>query len=553
MKNAKAVSRMLVVGILIVVIVIAGVLGYILTKPAAPAVKDTLIMGTTDSVETTLDPANAYDYFGEEIISSLGSPLVTYKPGATGVASDIVPALATSWSVSPDGLTWTFNLRQGAKYDDGTEFNATDVKFTFDRGMGIADPDGSFVGIGYSDIIDSITVVSQYVVQFNLKIPFGAFLSLMAYQDSCIVDPKYGPMHGTSWNESDVIQYVAGNPRASNPMGLGPYTLTSWTRVAGKDTSMELTANPNYWDAGYPQTKHIIINFYADSADLALAITSGAVDMAYRQLAPTDITSMMSNANLKVWSGPGLIQYLCFQEKYAPFNDVHVRQAVAAAINRTALVQTVFQGNAKELYSMIPIGMLGHTDAFQTLGDANYTYTQQVLGSLGYNAHNKLSFTLWYETSGHYTLSAEQALVLKSSLEASGVISVTLQGLDWAAYGSARRAETMQAYIMGWYPDYIDPDDYIFPFLHSGAAGNSWLHENYADPAMDTLIEWARGNTTEAARTSLYGQINSLMVQDCPTVPLFQGNAYAVTKTNVQGVYLDASQMWRHWLVYATP
>jgi peptide/nickel transport system substrate-binding protein len=551
MKDAKAVSRMLIVGILIVVIVIAGAAGYFLTRPK-PAVKDTLIMGTTDSVETTLDPANAYDYFGEEIISSLSSPLVTYKPGATGVASDIVPALATSWSVSSDGLHWTFNLRQGVKYDDGTEFNATDVKFTFDRGMGIADPDGSFVGIGYSDIIDSITVVSKYVVEFNLKIPFGAFLSLMAYQDSYMVDPKYGPMHGTSWNESDVVQYVAGNPRASNPMGLGPYTLKSWTRVAGKDTSMELTADPNYWDTGYPQTKNIIINFYADSADLALAITSGAVDMAYRQLAPTDITSMRSNTNLKVWNGPGLIQYLCFQEKYAPFNDVHVRQAVAAAVNRTALVQTVFQGNAKELYSMIPIGMLGHTDAFQTLGDANYSYTKQVLASLGYNANNKLAFTLYYETSGHYALSAEQALVLKSSLEASGVISVTLSGLDWAAYGNARRAETMQAYIMGWYPDYIDPDDYIFPFLHSGAAGNSWLHENYADPTMDTLIEWARANTTDTARTSLYGQINNLMVQDCPTVPLFQGYAYAVTKTNVQGIYLDASQMWRHWLISAT-
>jgi peptide/nickel transport system substrate-binding protein len=550
MKDVKAVSRMLIVVILIVVIVIALVAGYILSRP--PAVKDTLIMGTTDSVETTLDPANAYDYFGEEIINSLGSTLVTYKPGATGALSDYVPALATSWNASSDGLHWTFNLRQGVKYDDGTEFNATDVKFTFDRGMGIADPDGSFVGIGFSDIIDSVTVVSKYVVEFNLKIPFGAFLSLMSYQDTCIVDPKYGPMHGTSWNVSDVVQYVDGNARASNPMGLGPYTLTSWTRPGGKDTSMELTANPNYWDTSLPKTKHIIINFYADRAGLYLAMTSGAVDMAYRQLAPTDVTSARSNTNLKVWSGPGLIQYLCFQEKYAPFNDMHVRQAVAAAVNRTALVQTVFQGNAKELYSMIPIGMLGNTNAFQTLGDANYSYTKQVLASLGYNENHKLAFTLWYETSGHYTLSAEQALVLKSSLEASGVISVTLSGLDWAAYGSARRAETMQAYIMGWYPDYIDPDDYIFPFLHTGAAGNLWLHTNYADPWMNTLIEWARGNTTEAARTSLYGQINNLQVQDSPIVPLFQGNAYAVSKTNVQGIYLDASQIWRHWLISAT-
>jgi len=549
-KNTNAVSRILIAGILIVVILIAGVVGYILATPKT-TVKNTLIMGTTDSVETCLDPARAYDYFGWEIIQSLGCPLVEYKAGATGAASDIVPSLATSWSSSADGLQWTFNLRQGVKYADGTEFTADDVKYTFDRGIGISDPDGAFVGIGYGDIIQNVTVVSKYVVQFNLKIPFAAFLSLMACQASYIVDPKYAPMAGSSWSVSDVVVYKDGDARGSNPMGLGPYTLTTWTRVAGKDTELDLTANPNYWNAGsgYPKTTNIVIKFYADSSDLALAITSGDVDVAFRQLASTDITNMMSNTNLHVWNGTGaFIQYLCLQEKYAPFNNAQIRQAVAAAINRTDLVQTVFQGQAQPLYSLIPNGMFGHTDAFQTLGDANYTYTRQVLAQYGYNENNKLTFTLWYETSGHYPQSAQQALVLQSSLEASGVISVTLQGLDWAAYHNARTGETMQAYIMGWYPDYIDPDDYIQPFLQS--AGDSWLHENYANSQMDQLVQWARANTTTATRENLYGQIQNLMVQDCPIVPLYQSTAYAVTKTNVHGVYLDITQDWRHWLVY---
>ena len=550
-KNTNAVSRILIAGVLIVVIVIAGVVGYILTTPKT-TVKNTLIMGTTDSVETCLDTARAYDYFGWEIIQSLGCPLVEYRAGSTGAASDLVPSLATSWSSSADGLQWTFNLRQGVKYDNGTEFTADDVKYTFDRGIGIADPDGAFVGIGYGDIIQNVTVVSTYVVQFNLKIPFAAFLSLMACQASYIVDPTYAPMAGSSWSVSDVVVYKDGDARGSNPMGLGPYTLTKWTRVAGKDTELDLTANTNYWNAsdGYPKTENIVIKFYADSSDLALAITSGDVDIAFRQLASTDITNMMSNTNLHVWTGTGaFIQYLCLQEKYAPFNNAQIRQAVAAAINRTDLVQTVFQGQAQPLYSLIPNGMFGHTDAFQTIGDANYTYTKQVLAQYGYNENNKLTFTLWYETSGHYPQSAQQALVLKSSLEASGVISVTLQGLDWAAYHNARTGETMQAYIMGWYPDYIDPDDYIQPFLQS--AGDSWLHENYANSQMDQLVQWARANTTTATRESIYGQIQNLMVQDCPIVPLYQSTAYAVTKTNVKGVYLDITQDWRHWLVYA--
>ncbi|MFB3888223.1 MAG: ABC transporter substrate-binding protein [Candidatus Bathyarchaeia archaeon] len=575
-KETRAISKMLVVGIVIIVIVIAGVAGaYVLMSqqpapspspsltptptasvsptptpsPTPPAIKDTLIIGTTDSVETCLDPARAYDFFGWEIIQSLGAPLAEYAPGT----DQIVPSLATSWTVSDNGLQWTFNLRQGIHFDSGKEFNADAVKYSFDRNIQIADPDGPFVGIGYGDIIDNIVVVSPYVVQFNLKIPFAAFLSLMASQASCIVDPENAPKAGAAWSVDDVVVYREGDARGSNPMGLGPYTLKSWVRTAGKDSEIQLQANPNYWNAsgGYPKTKNINIKMYADESSLALAIQSGDVDIAFRQLATTDIITMQQNPNLKVWSGTGaFIQYFCMQEKYAPFNDPIIRLAIASAINRATLVQTVFQGQAQELYSMIPIGMFGHTDAFQSFGAPNYTLTAQLLSPLGYSASNKLTFDLWYESSGHYPSSAEQALVIKDSLEASGLITVNLQSLDWAGYRNARTAETMQAYIMGWYPDYIDPDDYIYPFVQS--TGGSWLHMNYNSSTMDALVASARGNTSQTIREGIYSQINDLIVADCPLIPLYQSGAYAVTKTNVQGVYLDISQQWRNWLLYAT-
>lgn len=551
LKETKAIGKMVIIGVVIVIIVIAGIAGYYLTRPTV-RLKETLIMGTTDSVESCLDPARAYDFFGWEIIQSLGSGLVEYRPGATGSAEDIVASLATSWTVSTDGLQWTFNLRQGVKFDDGTEFNATHVKYTFDRGIGIADEDGPFVGIGYGDIIRNTTVVSKYVARFYLKIPFAAFLSLMAAQASYIVDSKYAPKAGPSWNLTDVIEYKEGNARGSHPMGLGPYKLKSWTRVAGKDTQMQLEVNPNYWNAGegLPKTKNIVIKFYADSTGLALAMTAGDIDIAFRQLGATDINTMKTNANLHVWEGTGaFIQYLVLQEKRAPFNNVKIRQAVAAAINRTTMVQTVFLGQAQKLYSLIPIGMFGHTDAFQSLGDPNYTRTRALLSELGYTQTNKLTFKLWYETSGHYPQSPQQALVLKSSLEASGVISVSLESRDWAGYRTARRDEIMDAYILGWYPDYIDPDDYIYPFVHS--SGGSWLHHNYNSSQMDRLIAWARGNTTSTVRNNLYQQIQNLMVQDSPIIPIYQSGAYAVSKTNVKGIYLDITQSWRHWLVYA--
>ncbi|MCJ7719159.1 ABC transporter substrate-binding protein, partial [Candidatus Bathyarchaeota archaeon] len=280
----KAIGRMTIVGIVIVIIIIAGVAGYYLTMPTTK-LKETLVMGTTDSVESCLDPARAYDYFGWEIIQSLGCGLVEYKAGATGSIDDIDPSLATSWSVSDDGLVWTFNLRQGVYYEDNTtEFNATHVKYAFDRGIGIADADGAFVGIGYDGIISNVTVTEKYVVKFYLKIPFAAFLSLMACQASYIVDPAHAPM-------TSVVEYTDGNARASHPMGLGPYTLTNWTRTAGKDYEIRLLANPNYWNnaSGYPKTKNMIIRFYADSTGLALAIKAQPpdIDIAFRQLEAT--------------------------------------------------------------------------------------------------------------------------------------------------------------------------------------------------------------------------------------------------------------------------
>lgn len=553
-RSRRGVSNtvIIVAAVLIIIIVAAGIYVYITMNPPAAGPTDTLIMGTTDSVETNLDPAEAYDFFGWEIIQSTGSGLVDIMPGTPHAAGneDIIPALATSWSSTSDGLHWTFTLRENVTFGDGTKFNATHVKYTFDRGIGIANPDGPFVGIGYGDIILNVEVLSEFQVRFNLKIPFAPFLSVMACPASFIVNPKYAPFDAN-------VDYKEGDARGSYPMDLGPYNLTKWVRTAGRDQEIRLGANPNYWNisGGFPKTKNIILRFYSDPTSLRLAIEGGEVDIAFRQLRASDIIDLKTETSVKVWEGTGaFIQYMVFQENIPPFDDSRVRRAVAAAIDRPALTETVFLNQSVPLYSMIPIGLAGHTDAFKTLGDANYTFTQNTLNNPDiyggpYNSTHKLVVDLWYEISGHYPQSADQGLVLKDSLEASGVIQVNLNGLDWAAYKVKRDEGTMPVYIYGWYPDYVDPDDYVYPFMHS--SGGSWLNYHYNNPEMDKLIQWARGNTTATIRNNLYAQIQTLMVQDTPMVSLYQSSAWAVTKPNIKGVYLDISQNWRHWLEYS--
>jgi len=517
---------------------------------ASLAVRETLIVGTTDSVELTLDPAQAYDFFGWCIMQQIGSGLISVKPGsATG--TDFIPELATSYNSSADSKTWDFTLRQGVKLPDGTTLNATTVKYSFDRTIALipAIPEGAPAtgNLGYDLIFNRTEVLSTYKVRFHLNFAFSPFLGILACRASYIVDPKYAPKPAYA-GQNTQVNYTAGDARKSTPLAaVGPYVLSKWVRVEGKDTEMTLEANPNYWNlaSGYPKLKHIVFKFYSTAAALRLAIEAGDVDMAFRHISPTDVLDLETNPNLRVWWGSGAqIQYLCFQTKRAPFNNKIIRMAVAAALNRTLVCQTVFLGLAKPLYSIVPPGMMGHTEAFKDAGlEANYSLTQSLLAPLGYNAGNKFTFTLWYESSGHYPSSEDQAVLYKEALEASGVITVNLDKADWAHYKQNRDSEIMDAFIYGWYPDYIDPDDYAFLYW----AG--WLHINYSNATQTALFNQARATTNTTLREELYAQIDDIAVDQCSVVPLWVSGAWAVTKPSVYGIYLDITQDMRYWLI----
>jgi peptide/nickel transport system substrate-binding protein len=542
-------NKTYVAAAVLIVIVLAG-LGYYFysSTPATTTTttsmmetyKDTIVVGTTDSVQTTIDPADAYDYFGINIIQNVGAGLVDYRPGST----QIVPALATDWSVSPDGLTWTFNLRQGVKFPDGTAFNAQVMKYTMDREFKIDEPEGPFAGVGYDTFVNRTVVTGPYQVQIVLNEPFSAFLAAAAFTPMYAVNPNVAPM-------GEIVNYT-GNVATENPTGLGPYTLSGWQRTAGKDVEIDLTANPSYWNAtsGLPKTKNIIIKFYTDSTSLNLALQSGAIDIAYRQLAASDIQSYGTNTNFKVWKGPGqFIQYLVFNENQPPFDKVAVRQAVAAAIDRSLITNTVFLGQADPLYSMVPAGMSYHKDSFKIYGDANVTGAQALLQSAGYSSSNPLVFTLTYPT-GHYASTDGISSAIKQALEKTGMIQVTLSSEPWPNYKADTAADKFQAYIYGWYPDYVDPYDYTYPFLPPDGVG--FLHTHYVSATMTQLLSTAASTTDPSTFPATYGQIQDLIATDVPMVPLFQGTTIAVSNLKVGGIVLDPTTIFRYYLLWET-
>lgn len=529
---------------LIIVIVVGGVGVYLFMFPQGPTVP-TIVVGTTDSVETSLDMAEAYDYFGWEIITSLSSGLVEIEPGSQAGADDIQPSLALSWLATDGGTIWDFTLRQNVTFPDGREFNSTDVKYSFDRncnltGVGLWEDSGPQLGMEYDGIIKNVTIISEFVVRFNLKIAFAPFLQLMACAASYMVDRAVAPMN----------QLVGYNETAQTPCALGPYLLGEWVRIGGSDDHITLIKNPNYWNAaaGIPKTERIIIKMYAGNTALASAMTANEIDVAYRQLTAAQVNSFKTNTAVKVWEGVGAqIQYLCFNQAVYPYNETAVRNAVAVGINRTHVVEAVFLGTFDPLFSIIPAGMAYHNTAFDKW-PYNISKVAELLAPFGYNNVTKLMLNLTYETSGHYPSSPEQALVYAQDWEDSGVIDVTLTGLDWSAYKLARDAGSLNVYMYGWYPDFIDPDNYAF--LPFAAWLNMGFDSTHGGEAQYALWSAGRSAPNDTARSAAYVALQNLQADECSVIPLWQSSTVAVSGLNVKGIVLDITVAWRHWLLY---
>jgi peptide/nickel transport system substrate-binding protein len=289
---------------------------------------------------------------------------------------------------------------------------------------------------------------------------------------------------------------------------------------------------------------------YASDTALASAMTAGEIDVAYRQLTAAHISAFKTDASVKVWEGIGAqIQYLCFNQDVDPYDETAVRQAIAAGINRTHVCASVFLGTFDPLYSMIPQGMAYANTAFDKW-EYNKTLVAELLAPFGYNNVTKLKLNMTYESSGHYPQSAQQALVYEQDWEDTGVIDVTLNGLDWPSYKVARDAGSLNVFMYGWYPDFIDPDNY--EFLPFAAWLNMGYNSTYPAGGIAQYNLWVAGRsaTNDTARQAAYVDLQNLQADECSVVPLWQSSTTAVTSLSIKGVVLDITVNWRNWLLY---
>ncbi len=490
-----------------------------------------LVYGTTDKV-TQMDPASAYDFHTWEIFQNIDQGLLTYKPGT----SEVVPGLAESYTVSDKGDVYTFKLRKGLKFSNGDPFDANVVKWSIDRVMRLKGDPSWLV----TSFVKSVDVVDQYTVRFNLIGPTAYFPTLLPTPTYFPVDPKQYPADKII---NDVTELPGGVIA-----GLGTYVMKSFKR----DEQAEFTANPNYYGA-QPKIPTIILRYFADATTLRLALQSGDVDLAYKTLNPSDIKSMSADPNFTAYTLPGpFIRYLCFETSQSVFKDKVLRQAIAALINRPDINQKVYLGQASPLYSMIPVGMAYHTDDFKTVfGDGNIQLAQKLLSQAGYSQSNPLTFDLWYTPSHYGDTEVNLAQVVKNQLEASGMVKVTLKSAEWATYKQQWHDKQMASYFLGWYPDYVDPDDYTAAFAQTQGSAGEGIY--FSNPTWDKMFAEEETTSDPNVRGQIFTKIQTMWTDEVPTVPIYQDNLHVFTKTNIKGVKIGPPLIF-NWdqLYYST-
>jgi ABC-type transport system substrate-binding protein len=448
-----------------------------------------------------LDPARETD--GESFYAShqIFDTLVEFKTGTT----EVVPALATDWDVSADGLTYTFNLREGVSFHDGTPFNADAVVFSYMRQLDEGNPYyeyGPWKYWGYMDmsnIVDSITAVDDLTVRFKLKKVEAPFIANLAMDFAAIVSPT---------------AYMA-DPEgfASNPVGTGPFKFVSWT----KDSDIVLDRNEDYWEDVY--LDRLILKVIPDATARWLALQKGEVDIIDFPAAD-DLPAMEADPDVQLIQQPGLnVGYLALNTEKKPYDDKRVRQAMNYAIDRQEIIDAVYGSAGQVAKNPIPPTMWSYNDDIEP-----YPYdpemAKELLAEAGYA--DGFDTEIWaMPVARPYNPDARKIAEIMQAQLAKVGIGVEIISYEWGTYLDRTDTGEHQAAMLGWTGDNGDPDNFLFVLLSIPAAqvpaGNIafWKNEEFND-----LIVEAKETTDQARRTELYREAQEVFHEEAPWVTI---------------------------------
>ena len=505
--------------------------------PSVNSRENTITVGTILKPRT-IDPADSYEAAGLIIIYNLGETLYTYKLGTT----ELEPRLAIAFpKISEDGLIYTIPIRQGVKFHDGTAFNAPAMAFSLNRFI----KNGGEPSFLLSDTVKSVEATGEWELKVTLQKPFAAFPSLLAFPGACAVSPK-------------AYEIGEGKFIPEKFAGTGPYKLASFN-----SDSLRLELFDDYWGEK-PRNKGIDLQLYpSNPANLFNAFRTKAIDVAYQSLLPQQVKKLKAYAEKGegqvIEASGSVVNFMTLNMNSDPLKQKLVRQAIAALVDRKLLNERILQGQGEALYSMIPISFEAYKPVFQTeYGDHNIEKARQLLQQAGYSKENPVTVEIWH-SSGSITASIVAALLKAlSKRDLDGMIQFQPNSIASAAFFKNVGKGLYDSAISNWYPDFLDPDNYIYPFLDCAKGstakgceegGSQGQGSFYYSEEMNQLIDQQRKESDPAKRNEIFARIQTLLAQDVPYIPLWQTKDFAFAQNGIKGVFINPSQTFPFWTI----
>jgi peptide/nickel transport system substrate-binding protein len=479
------------------------------SSETASGPRDTLVFAASADA-TTLDPHNTTDTESDQVIMMMYETLIGFDQDMK-----IVPRLAERWEVAPDGVTWTFHLRRGVRFHDGTPFNADAVRRNFAR---VLDPEAKHKRLVLFNMVGQVEAPDEFTVRIVTKYPFGAFEPTMAHVSAAIVNPTVAEAHGK--------EFGLGADRAS---GTGPYKIAAWK----KDQEIVLERHDDYWgEKG--RTKHIIYRPIPEAAARVLALEAGDVDVITR-VPSADIARLEKAPGIRVTKTPSVgMQQFRFNVTKAPYHDVRVRQAISHAINRRAIVDNLVSSFARPSTSALTPIMRGYAN----LGEIPYDpeKARQLLKAAGYPN----GFKTRIATTPRYPMGVELAEAVAADLKKVG-IEAAIDVIEWGTMvtywaGLPPEKNPQEIFIMGAGASTADADWGLRPIFQT-APTNENNYGYYSNAEFDRVIEAAMRETDAATREQLYRRAQEIVYREDPgAIWLFDTLYVVARRATVEGV-----------------
>ena len=474
---------------------------------------------------TGFDPEAVLNNSSGFIMATVYDGLVNYKSGTVEVG----PGLAESWDVSADGMTYTFHLRKGVSFHDGTPFNAQ----TFVQGMDRLkkdDPNSiyktgpveSYIDFTYG-AVDSYKAVDDATVTFQLKHAFAPFLTSLAMVWNGVVSPAAAIKLGKDFR--------------NNPVGTGPFVFKEWRH----NDQIILEANKSYW-GGQPKVDRLIFKITPDAQASLLALRNGDVHIladVSSQLVP----AIKGDSNLVLMTQPGLaISGMGLPFDTAPFTDKRVRQALNYAIDKDAINKSLFQGLAVPMTSPLPEAQWSFDPSLK-----GYPYdpakAKSLLADAGLKDGFKVELLTYNSARGYNPAGPELAVAIQGYLKKIGV-EASIQKMEMGSFLSQIRSGKYPGmFMIGWTGDNGDPDNFLYEIFSSDniPVGNT---ARYKNPEVDTVLRQAQQEADHDKRVALYQKAQKTILDDAPWVFINSVKQVRAADKRVQGYVLNPTQMF---------